>query len=194
MSQLDSIKKIRENTGAGIVEIKKALEEAKGDEEKAVELLRKKGHEKAVKKSDRETKEGIIVSYVHSNQRVGTILELYCETDFVARNEEFQELAQDIAMHITAMNPQFVSPQDVDEKLVEKEKEIWKENLAQEGKPENIWENILSGKEKKFREELALLSQAFVKDPDMSVEDLIKEKIGKIGENIQVGKFYRLEL
>ena len=194
MSQLDSIKKIREKTGAGIVEVKKALEESKGDEEKAIEFLRKRGHEKAAKKSDRETKEGIVASYIHSNQRVGAILELYCETDFVARNEEFQELAQDIAMHITAMNPQFISPENVDEKLIEEEKEIWKENLKREGKPENIWENILEGKEKKFRQELALLTQPFVKNPEVTIEELVKEKIGKIGENIQIGEFSRLEL
>lgn len=191
---LEKIKSLREKTGAGMVEIKKALDEAKGDSEKAIEILRKKGQEKASKKSERTTQEGIVVSYIHSNGKVGAMIKLLCETDFVARNEEFKILATDIAMHITAMNPKFIRPEDVSEDLVEKEKEIWTEQLAQENKPENIIPGILAGKEKKFREELALLTQGFVKNPDQTIEELIKEKIGKIGENIQVGEFYRMEL
>ena len=146
---LDKIKKLREQTGTGVVEIKKALEEAKGDEEEAVKILRERGQEKAFKKSDRSTNEGIIASYIHSNRRVGAIIELLCETDFVARNNEFETLARDIVMHIAAMNP---------------------ENNA------------------------ALLSQPFVKNPEQTVEELIMEKIAKIGENIRIGSFYRLEL
>jgi elongation factor Ts len=191
---LEKIKKIREATGAGMVDIKKALEEAKGDEAKAMEILRKKGQEKAMKKTDRSTQEGVVVSYVHSNNRVGTMVKLLCETDFVARNEEFKELAQEIAMHITAMNPKYIKPEEVEDEVVAKEKEIWTEQLKNEGKPENLVANILAGKEKKFREELALLTQPFVKNPDQTVEELIKEKIGKIGENIQVGEFKRIEL
>lgn len=191
---LDKIKKIREQTGAGVVDIKKALDESQGDEAKAVEALRKKGLEKAVKKSDRSTQEGLVVSYVHSNGKVGTILKLLCETDFVAKNEEFKELAVDIAMHITAMNPKFVRPEEVEKKIIEEERNIWEEQLKNEGKPENIWNKILEGKEKKFKEEISLLTQSFVKDPDQKIEDLLAGKISKMGENITVGDFVRFEL
>lgn len=191
---LDKIKKLREQTGAGMVDIKKALEESNGDEAKAIEILRKRGQEKASKKSERTTQEGVVVSYIHSNNRVGAIVNLLCETDFVARNEEFKKLAEDIAMHITAMNPKFIKPEDVTDEIISKEKEIWIEQLKNEGKPENLIENILAGKEKKFREELSLMTQSYVKNPDQTIDDLVKEKIGKIGENIQVGKFYRIEL
>jgi len=191
---LDTIKKIRERTGAGVVNIKKALDESLGNEEKAIEILRKQGHDKALKKADRAANEGVVVSYIHSNNRVGALVKLLCETDFVARNTEFQELAKDIAMHVTAMNPQFMKPQDVPNEVIEKEKEIWIAQLKQEGKPENMFEKIMEGKEKKFREEAALLTQSFVKDPAIKITDLIAEKIGKIGENIQVGEFIRFEL
>ena len=191
---LEQIKKLREKTGAGMVDIKKALEEAGGDETKAIEVLRKKGQEKALKKTERTTQEGVVVSYIHSNSRVGAIVKLLCETDFVARNEEFKQLAQEIAMHITAMNPKYIKPEEVEEAVVSYEKEIWTEQLKNEGKPEKLISNILIGKEKKFREELALLSQPYIKNPDQTIEELIKEKIGKIGENIQVGEFKRMEL
>lgn len=191
---LDLIKKIREKTGAGLVNIKKALEEAAGNEEKAIEILRKQGHDKALKKADRAANEGVVVSYIHSNMKVGAMVKLFCETDFVARNTEFQELAKDIAMHVTAMSPQYVKPEDVPAEVVEKEKEIWREQLKNEGKPENMFDKIMEGKEKKFREDISLMTQAFVKDSSLKVGDLIAEKIGKIGENIQVGDFVRFEL
>jgi elongation factor Ts len=191
---LELIKKMRERTGAGIVDVKKALDEASGDEEKAIEILRKSGRLKAQKKSDRVAKEGLLASYIHSNGKIGSIVKLYCETDFVARNSEFREMASDIAMHITAMDPKYVSPEDVPQELVEKEKEIWKEELKRENKPSEIWDKILEGKEKKFRQDSALLTQAFVKNPDLKVAGLIDEKIAKMGENIQVGEFCRLEL
>ncbi|HPX93967.1 MAG TPA: translation elongation factor Ts [Candidatus Moranbacteria bacterium] len=191
---LNLIKKIRERTGAGVVAIKNALNEAGGDEEKAIEILRKLGHSKVAKKAGREAKEGIVVSYVHSNNRVGSLVKLLCETDFVARNEEFQALAKDIAMHITAMNPSFIKPEDVSADVVEKEKEIWKEQLAAEKKPAEIIEKILAGKEKKFREEMALMTQPFIKNPEITIGDLIAEKVGKIGENIQVGEMVRFEI
>jgi len=191
---LEVIKKIREKTGAGVVAVKKALDESGGNEEKAIEILRKQGHAKALKKADRDAKEGVVVSYIHSNNRVGALVKLLCETDFVARNTEFQELAKDIAMHITAMNPQFLKPEDVPAEVVEKEKEIWRTQLAAEGKPADMLEKIMGGKENKFREEISLLTQAFVKDPSLKIQDLIAEKIGKIGENIQIGEFVRLEL
>jgi elongation factor Ts len=194
MATLEQIKKMRERTGAGIVEVKKALEESQGDEDKAIEILRKRSKDKAIKKSDRIAGEGVIVSYIHSNNRIGAIVKLLCETDFVARNEEFKALAQDIAMHVTASNPQHLRPEDVPAEIVEKEKEIWTAQLAAEGKPAEIMEKIMEGKEKKFREEISLLTQPFVKNPDQTVGELITEKIGKIGENIQVGEFSRLEL
>lgn len=191
---LELIKKIREKTGAGMVDIKNAIEEAQGDEEKAIEILRKKGQSKAAKKAGREVKEGVVVSYIHSNGKIGSMVKLYCETDFVARNEEFVGLAKDIAMHISAMDPKFLSPEDVSSELIEKEKEIWMEQMKDEKKPEDILKKIIEGKERKFREELALLSQSFVKEPEKTVGELINEKIGKIGENIQIGEFVRYEL
>lgn len=194
MSQLGKIKKLRERTGAGVVDVKKALEEAKDNEEKAIEILRKKGQDKAIKKSNRDAKEGIIAVYIHSNNKVGSLVKVYCETDFVARNSEFQNLAKDIAMHITAMDPKFLKPEDVPSDLIKKEREIWTEQFKKEKKPKNITNKILEGKEKKFREEVSLLSQSFVKNPDIIIEELIAEKIGKIGENIQIGEFMRYEL
>lgn len=191
---MELIKKIRERTGAGIVVIKKALDEAQGNEEKAIEILRKEGQSKAVKKAEREAHEGVVASYVHSNNRVAALVKLYCETDFVARNSEFQELAKDIAMHVVAMSPKYVKPEEVTEEAVEKEKEIWRAQLTQEGKPADMVEKIMTGKEKKFREESALLTQPFVKDPSKTIGELVVEKIGKIGENIQIGEFSRIEL
>jgi elongation factor Ts len=191
---LDKIKNIRNMTGAGVVDIKKALEEANGDEQKAIEVLRKKGLKKAEKKGDRTAKEGVIEAYLHTNGRVASLVKVYCETDFVARNDEFKELARDIAMHIAAMNPSVVKPEEVNGQLIEKEREIWIEQLKNEGKPENIIDNILQGKEAKFRSELALMTQKFVKNPEITVEQLVKEKIAKIGENIQIGDFARFEI
>ena len=191
MATLEQIKNLREKTGAGIVGVKKALEEAKCDETKAIEILRKRGQEKAMQKSERSAKEGIIAAYVHSNRKVAAMVELLCETDFVARNKDFQNLAQDIAMHITALNPQYLKPEDIPAEIVEKEQDIWKEQLKNEGKKDKLIPQILVGKEKKFREESALLTQAFVKNPDQTVADLITENINKIGENIQIGKFIR---
>ncbi len=191
---MEIIKALRERTGAGIVEVKKALDEAKGDEAQAIEILRKNGQAKAVKKGDRETHEGLVVSYIHSNKRVGSLVKLFCETDFVARNEEFQELAYDIAMHITAAAPRYIKPEEVTDEDLAKEKEIWKEQLLAEGKPADMIEKIIAGKEAKFRGESALLTQPFVKNPDITIGELITEKIHKIGENIQVGSFTRYEM
>lgn len=176
-----------------MVAIKKALDEAGGNEEKAIEILRKQGESKAAKKADRVAGEGVVVSYVHSN-KVGALVKLLCETDFVARNEEFVALAKDIAMHITAMSPRFIKPEEMPQEMVEKEKEIWRALLLQEGKSEEMMEKIMIGKEKKFREESALLTQVFVKNPEITIGELIVEKIGKMGENIQVGEISRIEL
>lgn len=194
MSQMEQVKALREKTGAGIVDVKKALDEAGFDEAKAIEILRKRGQDKAMKKSDRETHEGLVVSYVHSNGRIGTLVKLYCETDFVSRNEEFQELGRDIAMHIAALAPLVVKPEEVSDEVVAREKAIWQEQLATEGKPADLVEKILVGKEEKFRNDVALLGQSFVKDPTKTVGALLTEKIHKLGENIQVGSFIRYEL
>jgi elongation factor Ts len=176
------------------VDVKKALDAVAGDEAAAIELLRKNGQQKAMKKSERSTGEGIVVSYIHSNGKMGAIVKVFCESDFVARNEEFKALATDIAMHITAMNPIYLNPEDVTAEIVSKEREIWKEQLLQEGKAEEMLEKILAGKEKKFREEISLLTQPFVKNPEQTVGELIAQKIAKIGENIRVGEFFRIEL
>lgn len=194
MSQMEQIKALREKTGAGIVDVKKALDEAGFDEVRAIEILRKRGQDKAMKKGDRETHEGIVVSYIHSNGRIGAMVKLYCETDFVARNEEFQALAHDIAMHVAAVAPQCVKPEDVSAEIVAKETALWREQLATEGKPAELVEKILVGKEEKFRNDQALVTQPFVKDPTKTVGELLSEKITKIGENIQIGGFVRFEI
>lgn len=194
MSTMEQVKALREKTGGGIVEVKKALDEANGDETKALEILKKRGEAKALKKTDRTAGEGVVVSYIHSNKRVGTLLTLLCETDFVGRNEEFQALAHDLAMHVTAMAPSYIHPEDVPEALVASERGIWEAQVAAEGKPAGITEKILAGKEKKFREEQALLTQPFVKEPSKTVQELITENIHRIGENIQVGRFDRFEI
>jgi elongation factor Ts len=188
------VKTLREMTGAGILECKKALEETGGDLEEAVELLRKRGIAKAAKKAGRETKEGIIHSYIHAGGRVGVLLELNCETDFVARNEVFKELANEIALQIAAMKPQYVSRDDIPREVIEKEGEIAREAAIAEGKPEHIAEKIAEGKLEKFFKEVCLLEQPYIKDDKKTVEDLIKEYIAKLGENIKVSRFCRYEI
>jgi elongation factor Ts len=191
---IKKIKKIREATGAGVVDVKKALEESKGDEEKAIEIIRQKGLEKADKKEGREVKEGVVGVYVHTNNKVAALIKVYCETDFVARNEEFQELARDLAMQVTAMHPKALKPKDIKEEEIAPQKKDWAEELKKEKKPQDILDKIMEGKESKLRNELALMSQSFVKDPEKTVEEHVKEKIAKIGENIQVGEFVVMEI
>ncbi len=188
------VKKLRELTGAGMLDCKKALEETGGDIEAAVELLRKKGIAKAAKKAGRETKEGLIHAYIHAGGRIGVLLELNCETDFVARNELFKELANELAMQIAAMRPRWVKREDVPKEIIEKEGEIAREAALAEGKPEHIAEKIAEGKLEKFFKEVCLLEQPYIKDDKKTVEELIKEYIAKIGENIQVRRFTRYEL
>ncbi|MBX0311981.1 MAG: translation elongation factor Ts [Sulfurihydrogenibium sp.] len=188
------VKTLREMTGAGMLECKSALEEANGDLELAVEILRKKGVAKAAKKAGRETKEGLIHAYIHPGGRVGVLLELNCETDFVARNELFKELANEIALQIAAMKPQYVKREDVPREVVEKEGEIAREAAIAEGKPAHIAEKIAEGKLEKFYKEVCLYEQPYIKDDKKTVEELIKEYIAKIGENIQVRRFCRYEL
>jgi len=191
---IELIKQIRSQTGAGVIDIKKALEESGGDEKKAVEILRRKGLEKAGKKEGRDANEGVVATYVHSNGKVAAMVKVLCETDFVARNEEFQQLAKDIAMQVVAMSPICVKPEDVPEEDVEQQKEQWKKELEGEKKPQEVMEKIMQGKEQKFRNEKALISQAFIKDQDLTVGDMVKERISTIGENIIVEEFVRMEL
>lgn len=191
---MEIIKKIREETGAGVVDIKKALDECKGDQEAAKKLLRQKGLEKASKKKDRLAKEGLVGSYVHSDGKQAAMVKVYCETDFVARNDEFKELARDLAMQVAAMSPISIKKEDVPAEIVKEQMDFWKKELAEDKKPEDIKKKILEGKENKFRSEKALLSQNFVKNPDQTIEELIKEKITKLGENIEIGEFTKLEI
>ena len=188
------LKELRSMTAAGMLDCKKALEENGNDLEKSAEYLRKKGIVKAVKKMDREATEGGIVSYIHHNGKLGVLLQLNCETDFVAKNDMFKDLGKNIAMHIAASNPLYVTPEEVPEELVNKERDIQKETLLKEGKPENVIDKILEGKLNKFVSDMSLLKQPFVKDPKTSIEDLLKEGISKLGENITVGKFVRYSI
>lgn len=194
MPSTEDIQKLRQETGAGIMDAKNALEEAGDDIEKAREALRKKGASTAAKKGDREAREGKVVSYIHGEGKIGVLLKLYCETDFVARTEEFQKLANDIAMHIAAMDPKYVSREDIPEDVVGTEKRIYKEQAAEEGKPADVVDKIIQGKLDKFAEEVSLLEQSFVKDQDKKIKDIVEEYIAKLGENIQVGEFVRYEL
>jgi len=188
------VKKLRDKTGAGMMDCKRALEEAGGDIEKAVDILREKGLAKAAKKADRIATEGLVTSYIHGNGKIGVLVEVNCETDFVARNHAFKTLCHDLALQIAASNPQYVSRQDVPEEVVEKEKAILKAQALNEGKPEKIVEKIVEGRLEKFYEENCLVEQPFIKDPDKSVQDMINEYIAKLGENIVVRRFTRYVL
>lgn len=188
------ITQLREKTGAGIVDVKAALEETNGDLTAAEELLRKKGIAKAGKKSDRVAGEGIVYSYIHAGGKVGVMVELRCETDFVARNEGFTQLAHSIALHIAAMNPLYLDESQVPAELVEKEREIYKEEMKESGKPEEIVNKIIDGKIAKFYTDVCVLKQAFIKDESMTIEDVIKHGIATMGENIQLKRFVRFHL
>ena len=191
---MEMVRKLRDMTGAGVMDCKKALEEAEGDFDKAVEILRKKGAAKAAKKAGRATTEGIITSYVHFNGKIGVLLELNCETDFVARTDEFKELAYNLAKQVAAMSPRWVSREDVPEEVIEKEKEIYREQLKDSGKPENVIEKIIEGKLNKFFEEYCLLEQDYIFEEGKKVQDIVTEAIAKIGENIKVSRFVRMEV
>jgi len=190
------IKELREQTGAGMMEINSALKEAAGDKEKAVEILRKKGALKSAKKQGRSANEGLVESYIHPGGRVGVLLEVNCETDFVARTEDFKHLVKELALHIAAANPLYVNMADVPAEVVEKEKEIYKEQSASggKGKPEEILNKILEGKIAKYYEEACLMEQPFAKNGDIKVKDLIGEAVGKMGENVVVKRFARFVL
>lgn len=188
------IKDLRERTQAGMLDCKKALEECGGDIDKSVEFLRKKGLASASKKMGREVMEGVVASYIHSNKKIGVLLELKTVTDFVARNDDFQNLANDICMQIAAASPLYVSREDVPEEEINKEKEIYKEQMLETGKPENVIDKIVDGKINKYFSEICLLEQDFIKEPKKKIIDIIKEHIATFGENIEVGRFSRFEI
>jgi len=188
------IKELRDKTQAGMVDCKKALIETEGDMDKAVEFLRKKGLASADKKMGREVTEGVIASYIHSNNKLGVLVELKTMTDFVARNEDFQTLAKEIAMQIAAANPLYIKSEEIPADIIEKEKEIYREQMKTSGKPENVIEKIVEGKLTKYYSEVCLLEQEYIKDSSLKIKDLIKQKIAVFGENIEIGKFSRFQI
>jgi len=190
----DEVKKLREMTGAGIMDCKSALAETKGDLEKAVEHLRKKGIAKAEKKASRETRDGLIESYLHPGSKLGVLVEINCETDFVAKTDDFKRFTRDIAMQIAASNPLVVNKDDLSAEIIEKELSIYKSQVMNQKKPEAIAEKIAQGKLDKFYQEVCLMEQSFVKDPNKTIKDLTKELISKVGENINIRRFVRFQL
>lgn len=192
MHILDAVKKLRFKTSAGMMECKEALKESGGDIEKAVEILRKKGSAKAAKKASRVTGEGVIESYIHTGARIGVLLEVNCETDFVARNADFRKVTKDIAMQIAAVNPLYVSKEDVPQGAMEKEKEIFRNQIT--GKSGNVVEKIVEGKLEKYFSEVCLIEQFFIKDPSLKIKDILTQLIAKLGENVVIKRFVRFEV
>lgn len=196
MAQISAstVKQLRDTTSAGMMDCKKALEACGGDMDKAVAWLREKGLAKAAKKAGRATSEGVIGSYVHSNGKIAVLVEIKCETDFVARGDKFQEFAKNVAMQVAAANPLCVSPDQVPADLLEKEKAIFLAQSKAEGKPENIAVKIVEGRIKKYYKEVCLLEQPFIKDDKLSIQDLLNNLVATLGENIQIGRFVRMQL
>jgi elongation factor Ts len=191
---LDKVKLLREKTSAGIMDCKKALAESDGDIDGAIEYLRKKGVAKASKLVSRKAGDGLIHAYIHPGGRIGAMVEINCETDFVARTDEFKDLVNDIAIQIAATGPLALTRDDLEDAVIEKEKEIYREHALAEGKPEKVLDKIVEGRLEKFYEEACLLEQCFVKDPDTKIADLVKEFSGKVGENVVVRRFTRFQL
>ncbi|MGG3507379.1 translation elongation factor Ts [Paenibacillus sp. FSL W8-0187] len=189
-----AVKELRERTGAGMLDCKKALDETNGDIDKAVAVLREKGLSAAANKAGRIATEGVVESYIHGGGRIGVLVEINCETDFVGKTDQFKEFARDIAMHIAAANPKYVRREEVPTEELEKEKEILKNQALNEGKPEKIVEKMVEGRINKYYEEYCLLEQSFIKDPDKTINTLLNEKISTIGENISIRRFARFEL
>ncbi len=185
------VKELRERTGAGMMDCKKALTEAGGDMEQAIVILRERGLAQAAKKAGRIAAEGVVEAYIHGGGRIGVLVEVNCETDFVAKNEEFRSFVKDIAMHIAASNPQYVRREEVPQDVIEREREILRAQTLNEGKPEHVVDKIVEGRLEKFFKENCLLEQPFVKDPEKTVDTLVKEKIATIGENISIRRFAR---
>jgi elongation factor Ts len=193
-SLTEQIKELRERTGAGMMECKNVLTETGGDIEKAIELLRERGIAKAAKKAGREAREGLVVPYIHGNGRIGVLVEINCETDFVARTEDFQSFAREIAMQVAATAPLAVSSEGIDPALIEAERKVFREQALQEGKPEAVVDKIVEGRVAKYLKEQTLLDQDYIRDPDRKVGDLLNDAIAKLGENILIARFVRYEL
>ena len=191
---MEDIKKLRAMTGAGMMDVKNTLQETDGDLDKAANLLRERGIAKAGKKSDRAATEGFVGSYVHHNGKIATLVELNSETDFVARNEQFQDLARNIAIHVAMAAPQYLTREDVPEELVNEERSVLANQAKGEGKPDNVVEKMVEGRLKKFYGEIVLLEQPYIKDDKRTIEELLKEAIATIGENIQIGSFHRIAI
>ncbi len=192
MNILDAVKKLRFKTSAGMMECKEALKESGGDIEKAVEILRKKGIAKAAKKASRVAGQGAIESYIHMGNRIGVLVEVNCETDFVAKNHEFKKVVNELAMQVAAANPQYVSRDDIPADVIEKEKDIFRSQIT--GKPDNVAGKIVEGKLEKYFSEVCLLEQPFIKDPNLKIKDIVTQLIAKLGENIVVKRFVRYEV
>jgi elongation factor Ts len=188
------VKELRERTGAGFTACREALIEAKGDIEHAISVLRKKGQAAAQKKAQRATSEGMVGYYIHAGGKIGVLVELNCESDFVARTEDFQKLCHDVAMHIAALDPRFLKREEVTQEILDRERDIYKEQAKQTGKPENVIEKIVNGKMEKFYEENCLYEQHFIRDEGMTVKELIDQAISKVGENIAVRRFARFKV
>ena len=189
-----TVKELREKTGAGIMNCKEALSDCNGDISKAVDFLRKKGLATAAKRAGRAMTEGIVESYIHMDSKLGVLVEINCETDFVAKNDDFKEFAKNIAMHITATNPVGIRQEDVPKETIDKEKEIYRAQVLEMGKPEKIVDKIVEGKLKKYFKDNCLMNQAYVRDPNITIEDLLNEMVAKIGENITIKRFARFKI
>ncbi len=194
MVSIDQVKQLRKETNVSVIDCKKALEEAGGDIEKAREILRKWGKDFALTKTGREVSQGIVETYVHPNKKIGVMVQIHCETDFVARSDEFKKLAHELCLQIAAMRPLYLKSEDIPEESLEGEKEIYKEQFKNSGKPQKIIDEIIEGKLKKYKEEISLLSQPWIKDDNKTIKDLIDEYINLLGENILVKKFVRYEI
>ena len=190
----EMVKELRVKTGAGMMDCKEALKAENGDPEKAIDYLRKKGMSAATKRSSKAAKEGTVASYIHMGGRIGVMVEVNCETDFVAKTEGFQSMAKDLAMHVAAANPRYVRPEEISAADLEREKEIYRSQLTAEKKPEKIWDKIIDGKLNKYYEEVCLLNQKFIKNTDITVGTLVNNMIAKTGENIIVRRFARFQL
>ena len=188
------VKQLREKSGAGMMDCKKALTETGGDMEKAVDFLRKKGLATAAKRAGRATTEGVVMPYVHTGGKLGVMVEVNCETDFVAKSDDFQDFAKNVAMHIAAINPLGISPEDIPAELIDREKAIYIAQARETGKPDNVVEKIIEGKMAKFIKESCLMNQPYVKNPDITIADLLNELIAKIGENISIKRFVRYQI
>jgi elongation factor Ts len=193
MVEASAVKELRERTGSGMMDCKKALTESNGDMEKAIELLREKGLAAAAKKAGRIASEGIVDSYIHGGGRIGVLIEVNSETDFVAKNEEFRQFVKDMAMQVAASNPLYVKREEVDPQFIEKEREIYRAQALNEGKPEKIVEKMVEGRIEKYYKEICLLEQPFIKDSDRTVQDVLNGMIAKIGENLSIRRFVRFE-